>query len=117
MNSHQSSHAAAFFALLLALFTSVVRAEPIITEFLASNQTGLVDSDGDRPDWIEIHNPDGEVVDLGGYHLTDDAGLPTRWTFPAGAIIQPGGYLVVFASGKDRVVAGSPLHTNFSLEA
>jgi hypothetical protein len=116
MNS-RNAPVAAFAALFLLFLNSVTRAEPIITEFLAANQNGLVDSDGDRPDWIEIHNPDGVAVDLGGYHLTDDAGEPTRWTFPAGAIIQPGGYLIVFASGKDRAVAGSPLHTNFSLDA
>ena len=116
MNS-RNSLAAACAAFLLVLLASVAQAEPVITEFLASNQTGLVDADGDRPDWIEIHNPDGVAVDLGGYHLTDTIGEPTRWTFPAGVIIQPGGYLVVFASGKDRAVAGSPLHTNFSLDA
>jgi hypothetical protein len=32
-------------------------------------------------------------------------------------VIQPGGYLVVFASGKDRAVAGTVLHTDFSLDA
>jgi hypothetical protein len=112
-----NSPVAALVAGLLLLFTSVAPATPVITEFLASNQTGLVDADGDHPDWIEIHNPDGVAVDLGGYHLTDNAAQLTRWTFPSGVVIQPGGYLVVFASGKDRAVAGSPLHTNFSLDA
>jgi hypothetical protein len=53
--------------------------------FLASNQNGLADEDGERPDWIEIFNPDAVAVDLGGYRLTDDnSGLPDLWVFPAG---------------------------------
>lgn len=38
------------------------------------------------------------------------------WTFPARSL-APGGYLVVFASGKDRrpTNPASPLHTNFKL--
>ena len=105
-------------ALLSALlFAPLVRAAPLITEFMASNQSGITDEDGDRPDWIEIHNPDLTPVDLAGFHLTDDTARPTRWTFPSGTILQPGAYLVVFASNKNRSTPGQPLHTNFSLSA
>jgi len=89
---------------------------PVISEFLASNHSNLIDEDGDTPDWIEIHNPDATALDLGGYHLTDSSNL-TKWAFPAGAAIPSGGYLRVFASDKDRVVIGSNLHTNFLLDA
>lgn len=92
-------------------------ASPLITEFLASNNSGLLDEDGTRQDWIEIYNPDAAPVDLGGYHLTDNSGIPDRWTFPSGVILAPGAYLVVFASGKDRAVAGQNLHTDFGLAA
>ena len=102
-------------AALLALSTLPSTGAPLITEFLASNQTGILDEDLTRQDWIEIHNPDASPVNLGGYHLTDDAALPARWTFPSGVNLAPGAYLVVFASGKDRAVAGQNLHTNFSL--
>lgn len=88
---------------------------PLITEFLAKNQSGLTDEDGSTSDWIEIHNPDVVPLDLGGYHLTDSKTNPKRWAFPDGAIVPAGGYLVVFASGKNRAVAGKPLHTDFSL--
>lgn len=88
---------------------------PFITEFVARNQGGLKDEDGAASDWIEIYNPGSAPFDLGGYHLTDTQTNPTRWTFPAGTVVQPGAYLVVFASGKDRTVVGKPLHTNFSL--
>lgn len=86
---------------------------PRITEFQASDGL-LEDEDGERPDWIELHNPNSYTFVLTNYTLTDVATLPEKWTFPL-ANIPPGGYLIVFASGNDRRAAGSPLHTNFSL--
>lgn len=91
--------------------------EPVISEFLASNDTGIRDAavGGDHEDWIEIQNPNAQYyLDLGGYHLTDNAGHLDQWTFPA-ITLPPGGYLVVFASSKDIAIAGQPLHTNFKL--
>lgn len=104
------------FLCLIRLFCPGAAADPVITEFSASNQSGLQDEDGDRPDWLEIHNPDPTPAVLTNWYLTDTAGTKTKWRFPA-TTIAPGGYLVVFASGKDRRVAGQPLHTNFSLTA
>ncbi|MDA7888500.1 lamin tail domain-containing protein [Akkermansiaceae bacterium] len=92
----------------------ILPGEPLISEFLASNDSGLLDEDGDASDWIELHNPSAQTVFLNGYYLTDDAANLTKWAFP-NLTIAPGGYLVVFASSKDRSVAGSELHTNFSL--
>ncbi|HEY1123020.1 MAG TPA: lamin tail domain-containing protein, partial [Haloferula sp.] len=92
-------------------------ADPVISEFCASNQNGLQDENGDRPDWVEIYNPDATAVDLTNWYLTDNSGDKTKWRFPASVTIAAGGRLVVFASGKDRRVAGQPLHTNFSLSA
>ena len=93
-----------------------VALDPRINEFVADNQTGLSDEDGDEVDWVEIFNPDPIAQDLTGWYLTDDLALPTKWQFPA-ASINGNGYLVVFASGKDRRVPGRNLHTNFSLKA
>ena len=89
---------------------------PIISEFLASNSKGLLDKDRDTCDWIELFNPTGQAVNLDGWYLTDDPNDFEKWEFPA-VTISPGGYLVVFASGKDRRVAGAELHTNFALQA
>ena len=94
--------------------TAVVSAAPVISEFMASNETTLADEDGDFPDWIEIFNPDDESVDLGGYFLSDDALTLNRWIFPA-TTLGAGEWLVVFASGKDRDVG--ELHTDFKLAA
>ncbi len=91
--------------------------EPVINEFLAANDTGIEDAEigGSHEDWIEIYNPNTlYALELAGYHLTDDAGNLGKWTFPA-VTLPPGGYLIVFASEKNRAVPGQPLHTNFKL--
>jgi hypothetical protein len=87
-----------------------------INEFMALNQTVLTDEDGEYSDWIEIFNPTGTEVDLEGWGLTDEPDLPYKWLFPD-ITINAGEYLVVFASGKDRSMAGSELHANFKLSS
>ncbi len=90
-------------------------AQVTISEFLASNEAGVfVDDDGEATDWIEIHNEGNEAVNLAGYGLTD-AKERVKFTFPE-AMLEPGGYLVVFASGKDRSEPGAALHTSFQLD-
>ena len=84
-----------------------------INEVATENSTGLQDEDSTYQDWIELYNTSGGTVNLAGWHLTDDRALPAKWTFPA-VSIAPGGYLVVFASAKNR--STTPLHTNFKLD-
>ncbi len=67
------------------------------------------------------------VMDIGGWYLTDDSSLKTKWRFPVGMsqlVLQPGAYLIVFASGKTQaenpgnypyVDPAGYLHTNFEL--
>jgi hypothetical protein len=80
---------------------SVQAASLRINEFLAENDGGLIDSDGESPDWIEIQNTTASVVNLAGWRLTDNPTNLTKWIFPA-TNLSAGGYLIVFASGKDR---------------
>jgi hypothetical protein len=107
--------------LFLACLTSILSlpallpaAGPRLNEFMAANSRTLVDEDGDRSDWIELHNPDPTPVNLDGWHLTDQSTNLTQWVFP-NITVPANGYLLVFASGKDRRVVGRPLHTNFRL--
>ena len=106
---------AALAGLALGLIAQPLTAQVWISELMASGST-LKDEDGDTPDWIEIWNTGNNSVNLAGWHLTDKAEKPTKWTFPA-TNLACGQFLVVFASGKDRAVAGAPLHTNFKLSA
>jgi len=103
-------------SLALLLASPYADASLVISEFMASNGSSLVDEDGDNSDWLEIHNLGDSAVSLEGMYLTDDPENLTRWAFPAVAL-EPDGFLVVFASGKDRAAPGGELHTNFSLGA
>ncbi|MDB4724116.1 lamin tail domain-containing protein, partial [Akkermansiaceae bacterium] len=69
--------------LTLAGGSIFLNATPVISEFMAANDTVLADEDGDFSDWIEIHNPDGSEVDLDGYFLTDKASNLDKWRIPA----------------------------------
>ncbi len=108
---------ALFLALTSSLLIALSEAQEDlrINEILAVNLTDLADSDGDFSDWIELHNPRADSVSLAGHTLSHDSGTPTQWTFPANASIPAGGYLVIYASGKDRSSIFSPSHTNFRL--
>ncbi|MHC1775570.1 MAG: CotH kinase family protein [Lentimicrobium sp.] len=86
-----------------------------INEVMSSNQNFIYDEDGDDSDWVELHNSGDSPVNLLGYYISDKSDQLNRWAFPA-EIIPAGGHLVVFASGKNRAVAGSELHTNFSIK-
>ena len=86
-----------------------------ISEFMAANNSGVRDADGEFSDWIEIYNPERAAVSLGGWHLSDDPLDLTKWQFPDVAI--PGqGFVLVFASGKNRTDPQGELHANFSLD-
>ncbi|TSA41168.1 MAG: hypothetical protein D4R57_00925, partial [Verrucomicrobiales bacterium] len=109
------NHIASIVAfLLVAVLPS--SAQPIISEFMAQNDTVLADEDGAFSDWIEIYNPGPGSTNLNGFYLTDDATNLTKWRLPS-QTVAAGGYVMVFASGKNRAVAGAQLHTSFSLDA
>lgn len=104
-----------FVAILgLILVPLASTADPRINEFMASNKSTLVDEDGDKSDWIEIYNPGTTAISLDGWHLTTQSSNLVEWTFP-NVTLPPDSYLLVFASEKNRAVAGQPLHTNFKL--
>ena len=113
LSATNGNSAAATATIVIAINSAAL--QPSITEFQAAD--GLLrDEDGDRPDWIELFNPNAFTLNLAGYTLTDTIAVGDDWAFPL-SNIAPGGYLVVFASGKNRAVVGATLHTNFNLAA
>ena len=99
-----------------AVDLAVQRLPVIISEVMASNHQTLVDEDRDSSDWVELFNYGSQTVNLDGWYLTDQPNHPTQWRFPA-VSIEPGEFLTVFASGKDRRDETAPWHTNFRLDA
>ncbi len=110
--------------LLLCRFGSMEAAGSLrINEVMASNGSTIADEDGDYEDWVELINAGDGPVDLEGWGLSDDPDRPCRWVFPA-VTLDPGELLLVWASGKDRVVepagwwsSDEEFHTNFSIAA
>ncbi|CAN5227385.1 hypothetical protein BH09SUM1_BH09SUM1_11530 [soil metagenome] len=87
-----------------------------INEVLASNGGSRFDLDfGDSGDWIELSNAGPDIADLTGYAISDDAGTPSKWSFPAGITIPAGGYLLVWCDDHD--IVDNEIHTNFKLSA
>ncbi|MCX7046737.1 MAG: lamin tail domain-containing protein, partial [Candidatus Sumerlaeota bacterium] len=107
--------AACLLAALLLIGAAPANAQILINEIMALSTGGFLDEDRDSSDWIELFNASVSPVNLDGWFLTDDSSNLSKWRFPS-ATIEPGGFLIVFASGKNRAVAGGELHTNFQLD-
>lgn len=99
--------------------TAFVPVTVLLNEFVAATDNDdprpFCDADGEPQDWIELHNPGATAIDVGGWYLSDAPGNLRRWRFPEPTLIPGGGYLMVFASGKNRAVSGRELHTDFRL--
>ena len=87
----------------------------VINEFMASNDTGWTDEEGEFEDWIEIYNGTASPVDLGGYFVSDDPATPTLFQLPTGqpeTVIPTGGYLILIG---DKTPDAGPLHIDLKL--
>ncbi len=103
--------------LLLILITIALPAQQLrLNEFMSSNSTTIHDEDWDYEDWIELYYFGDQPLNLSGIGLSDDYDDPFKWVFPD-TILQPGQFLLIWASGKNRVTPGEPLHTNFSIKS
>lgn len=102
-----------FLAVLCTLATSG-QAQVFINEVCSKNVQSFIDSDGDSPDWIELYNAGSEAVDLSGYFISDNEEKLEKWSIE-NAQIDAGGYLLILASGKDRI--DSEYHTNFKISS
>lgn len=86
--------------------------EVVINEFLAENENGSTDENGQKEDWVELYNRTASPKSLQGLSLTDDSGKPSKWDFPPGTMLPANGYLIVW---MDEDSSQGPLHANFKL--
>jgi hypothetical protein len=86
---------------LVFLYPTSQYAQIVINEGCHRNYQSQLDEDNENSDWIELYNAGTESVDLFGYALSDDDDQPTEWVFPH-YIMEPGSYLIVFCSEKNR---------------
>ena len=90
---------------------------PVINEVMSANGSVVADNYGDFDDWLEIYNPNNDTLDIGGYYLTDNLVLPTRFKIAEGSDstkIPPHGFLLIWID--DDTEQGS-LHVNFKFSS
>jgi hypothetical protein len=58
------------------------------------------DNANEADPWIEIYNNGSDAVDLSPLYLSDNYFKLTQWQFPAGTVLGPHQFLIVWADGK-----------------
>jgi len=91
-----------------------LRGKIFINEVMVLN-TSTLQEKGAFPPWIEIYNATDEEIDLGLMGLSDELGVPDKWTFPCNSlsILPPKGFVIVFADGD--TANPDDLHASFTL--
>ena len=86
-----------------------------INEVCSTNKASLKAADGTAPDWIELYNAGDSECDLSGIGLSDGDKNRFKFTFPQGAKLKAGEYLIIFCDDKD--VTTGELHAAFKISA
>ena len=84
-----------------------------LSEIMISNKGSVPDNLGGYPDYIELHNGSSERADISGYGLSDSLLEGAKYVFPAGTVLEPGAYVVVWCGGE----AEDDMHAPFKLSA
>lgn len=100
---------------LAAIVSLPAPGDVVINEFLAVNQTGQTDENGQYEDWIELYNTTNGTLSLTGLYLTDDVLNATRYAFPSGTVIPAHSVRIIWADADSST--GSYLHCNFKLSS
>lgn len=98
------------------IFTHELLAQVFINEVMSSNDRTISDEDGEFKDWIELYNSSDSEVYLKGMYLSDDIKKLNKWQFSQGKIPAKG-FILIWASSKNKVGADGQIHTNFSISA
>ncbi|MGI5850086.1 MAG: lamin tail domain-containing protein [Christensenellales bacterium] len=91
----------------------IILGDIVISEVLTSNNQIDFEADLISSDFIEIENRGDSAVCLNGYGLTDKASNPAKFRFPD-VTLQPGGKIIVLASGLDDAQAKNIQNLNAS---
>ena len=84
-----------------------------LSEIMISNKGSVPDNLGGYPDYIELHNGSTERADISGYGLSDSLLEGAKYVFPAGTVMEPDAYVVVWCGGE----AEDGMHAPFKLSA
>ena len=81
----------------------------VVNEILAHSGGGQVDT-------IELYNPTGSSIDIGGWFLSDEGDDLLKFEIPTGTVISAGGYLV-FDETDFNPTPANPGPNDFALSA
>lgn len=88
----------------------------IISEVMSSNDVFIPAVNGCYYDWVELYNASDSPVQLSDYYLSDDESAPQQFRLGK-AVLEPGGYVVIYLSGLDLVDSAGALHAPFKLSS
>jgi len=86
-----------------------------LSEVEPSGAATVPDNLGEPEPWIEIYNAGPDPLSLEDCALSDSYTNLLRWTFPAGSVIQPGHYRLIWADGEPGEQTDTDWHTSFRL--
>jgi hypothetical protein len=95
------------------LYPAPSAGEVMVNEFLADNKSDVKNEFHANVDWIEIFNNTNSTYNLDNCFLSNDDNNRAKFSFPAGTIIGPKSFLIVWAD--DMVLPGNQLHAPFTL--
>lgn len=98
------------------LGTAVAHArQVVINEIMSLNTLTTQDEYGDSSDWVELYNSSSASVNLKDWYLSDSTSSPYKWKFPNTLVIPAGGFVRVWASGRNQVAF--TVHTSWSIKS
>ena len=89
-----------FVLFILSLIpTSLFSSGIVINEVQSANYKTCLDADYQPSDWIELYNSADTAINLKDYTISDKEDFSVNYKFKD-TLIQPGGHLLLFASGN-----------------
>jgi gliding motility-associated-like protein len=85
-------------AFLFILLNTASFGQVVINEFCVANYSDW-DQGGDNEDWVELYNPLGVAVNIGGFWLSNEETDPMKWQIPAGTTVNANSHRIILLSG------------------
>lgn len=97
-----------------ATYPTITAGQLVVNEIMASNAITVTDASGKYEDWFELYNNTDTTLSLDNLYASDSQTNLLKWQFPAGTIIAPHSYLIVWA---DSDLTEEGLHADFKFSA
>lgn len=101
-----------------ATFEPIDYPKGIVINEISARPSPFLDENNEAEDWIELYNTSDQPVDIGGFYITDDLNMKTKFQISADGgnetIIGPGEYKILWA---DEEPMDGPLHMNIKLSS